>query len=618
MVLPTAQDAHDVPPGAIARLGTTRLAGALVGWLDDDRVVISGDTLSVWSARAEPIRALAVPDRDIVVVSAARGIAVVAGLDQIRTIDLTTGATGAATTLGEGTLLSQLLMSPDGASFLSIAYQERCVRRWSLDALAPGDRVCLDAGELHGGLVLAPGDRVALVGDRAVEIRSLADGARLVTLPTEGYADGLAADATGQRLAVSVDRQVHVVATATGRAVAVLPVTVPVRHLALSPDGARVAVVEDRGVRMLEVATGRTLWSRAEPHMTDVAVAFAPGGARLAVQIGRVVQILDPVTGADVTGVRGFVTVDRAALAPDGRRAALVVDEESRVVVFDSETGTPIAAADLPPQTGYANLPSAVHALGFDTTGDAIVVAQEQGVVRIDVRAGRATLAARPRRALVYAADVSADAGQVALVEGDLAAAFELVVLDVATGRERSRTPLSMGPSADIAVALSADAALVAVVSNTDRGTGDAPGDFTRVRMIDAARGGIVADANIEARAAEAPPFWLAGGRLVLAAERGLILLDEHAREVAETEREYIAAIDASKQAALIMALEGAEPADRRVRHARWPRTRADSPPLIEAAPLTFGEWAPVAALARDRMLFCRGPSCVVWPAPAP
>ena len=33
---------------------------------------------------------------------------------------------------------------------------------------------------------------------------------------------------------------------------------------------------------------------------------------------------------------------------------------------------------------------------------------------------------------------------------------------------------------------------------------------------------------------------------------------------------------------------------------------------------LTFGEWGPVAALARARMLFCRGPSCVVWPAPAP
>ena len=316
-----------LPPGAVARLGTSRLrhgnAVSFVTFTPDGRAVISGSdgTVRLWDA------------------STGKEIRTLTGHPP--------GVTAAA-------------LAPDGKT-LAVACQDKTLRLWDV---ATGKQVRQLAGTRYAGrLTFSPdGKALAVVGDdHVLRLHNAATGKEIRDYgPHREDLHGAAAfSPDGKTLAAGNRGGVILWDVSTGQELLLLTV-IPGRanvgflSVAFSPDGKTLASGDGDGcIRLWDVATGKRLRKMERHRQWVEAVAFSPDGKTLASGgFDHAVRLWDSATGEELCPGEGHQhRVVGFAFAPDGKTLASY-GHDATVRLWDAATGKELR--QLPGHPGVA------------------------------------------------------------------------------------------------------------------------------------------------------------------------------------------------------------------------------------------------------------------------
>jgi RNA polymerase sigma factor (sigma-70 family) len=431
----TDRQGDPLPPGALARLGTTRLRhGGLVTFVaflpGGKEVVSAGDdgTARLWDvATGKEVRrfgeARTTPAAPGVVFLGLGGVAAALSPDGkvlalgdgavIRLWDVNTGKVAGEVT-GRWLPVAGLAFAPDGKTLAA--------------ALTDGQVRLFDTGTRkeirHFNDSPEGGPKTAA---NNVPIVFSPDGKALVTQSTE-FAAGFARVVTSIKLW-------DVATGKPGRPVAVEKEE-SAHDPAFSPDGQVLAWATDAGTVVLtDAATGKEL--RRLKNDGPGRFAFAPDGKTVVTLLAghRAGAVWDVATGKEVRRLgkpmerpaampRGvFLTMPVLAISPDGKRLASA-GEDSTLTLWDLTTGRELHA--------FAGHQSSLLAVRFSPDGKTLTSRGGDGTVRTwDAATGKEIRQARA--ASEFGSLLSPDGRRLAKVAAD----GTLTVSDAATGKEQ-------------------------------------------------------------------------------------------------------------------------------------------------------------------------------------
>ncbi|HYH65591.1 MAG TPA: sigma-70 family RNA polymerase sigma factor, partial [Urbifossiella sp.] len=389
----TAADA--LPPGAVARLGSTRLrtAATAVAVAPDGRTLrtaTGGRTLGRWDADAgrlldethltgsKDTRCWFSPDGRFAAAPDGDGIGV---------YDAATGKRAWNVVVDDKSWMSVAALTADGRTLATAEYESRGngtgaghVRVWSAGG---GSKRVAELPSYVNGLAFAPdGKRVfAAVDNHSLRCWDAATGREVWR--NDHWASHLAVSPDGALLASDTyqDGPLRLWDAATGAAVATLDGGTRVwsRQVGFGPDGRTVAHGRNDGVLLWDVGTRRLAHRLAA---AGPVFAFAPDG-RSVFTVGPLLGRWDTQTGRsldpDVRGDGHVGPVLAVAFAADGKAVATAGDDGT-VRVWDRAAGT------------HKSLPgrAARDVLAFAPGGRLLVAGTDAGVLKLlDVGTGK-------------------------------------------------------------------------------------------------------------------------------------------------------------------------------------------------------------------------------------
>ncbi len=440
----------DLPPGALARLGTVRFRHvgpvAFVALTPNGKSVISssGDgAVHLWDAvTGKLLRRIEGHVSGASTVSLApdgRSVALVGPDAHLRSWDLGTGKQLRKFAAPIQNFV-RAAFSADG-NRAAILEGQQSLRVWDLR----GDR---QLWELHGAglatslMALSPdGKLLALAagndgvmptfrlwdvdsGQEVPEVPAPASTVRALAFAPDGKLLALA-DAQGLSLRDATSgREVRHLAAQAGGAVA------------FSPDGKVLALGNGSSVDLVEVASGKALRRLTTPAAAH-ALAFAADGKTLVVGgADHIVRLWDTTTGKELLqppgGHQGAVM--RAVYSPDGRAVA-TAGADGTIRLWERVTGKELRVLTHPPDKEKQNTPQPL-ALTFLDGGRALAAAWADGTLCVwEAATGKQRHHLRVPREQFQVAAFSPDGALLASVAAD----GMLRVRDVTTGREWPR-----------------------------------------------------------------------------------------------------------------------------------------------------------------------------------
>jgi WD40 repeat protein len=382
-----------LPPGAVARFGTTRLrpAAAALAVSPDGRIVItaSGNAVREWDAdtgAAEAIRRLEGPTATLTTLSPDGKTVALWGTDGLTVWDAGRGEQRLRLPLPDGCMLTRIAFTPDGRVLVTAEYAGTGgpIRLWDL-ADGRGRLLAEHAGAVTALTVAPDGMRLAAAGsgDHTLRCWDTADGRERWRAAAE--AGHLAFSPDGRTLASAAygEPAVRLWDAETGRPAARRgpPAAPGVVSLRFGPDGV-LAVGTPDGILLWDVGEERD--RRRLPARGDL-FAFSPDGRTLTGLVEHALQRWDVATGDALypdTRPRGHLApVETVAYSPDGTLLA--------TAAFDGD----VRAWDVASLTTRRILPGFRRSgwawLGFLPDGATLVTAGNDGPVWFwDVRTG--------------------------------------------------------------------------------------------------------------------------------------------------------------------------------------------------------------------------------------
>jgi RNA polymerase sigma factor (sigma-70 family) len=439
-----------LPPGALARLGTTRFRlGGAVAFLPDGQALVSGgfgntNVARLWdAATGKELRRFGEPAHGwIYSIALAPGGKVLAtgtsGMDGDHRIRLWEVATGKELLQLRGfrTLGKPLAFSPD-ARTLAVADMGDV----HLYDTADGKELRQFGGSEHreqiAALAFSPDGKTLATGsyDRAVRLWNASTGKCLHTVEGHGEkVEALAFSPDGKLLASGGwDRMVHLIDPLTGKVRLRLEQAGPVRDVAFSPDGRDLGVgVSDGVARLYEAATGKEL-RQFRGHQGPVrSLSFAPDGKTLATESEDfTIRLWETATGKELTHTAGHAgQVEAVAFSPDGKTLASGANYDECARLWNATTGK-----ELRQFPGHGG---GVRSLALSPDGQALATGDGDGHVRLWETATGKERYRLPGRGRVDCLALSPDGRILAWADWDR----KLRLCDAATGQELRRIAL--------------------------------------------------------------------------------------------------------------------------------------------------------------------------------
>jgi len=442
-----------LPPGALARLGTTRFRlGGAVAFLPGGKTLVSGgfgntNVARLWdAATGKELRRFGEPAHGWIYSIAltadgkvvATGTAGPDGDHRIRLWDVATGEERLQLR-GFRTLSKPLAFSPDG-KILAVADMGDV----HLHDTADGKELRQFGGSEHreqvASLAFSPDGTTLATGsyDRAVRLWDASTGKLLHTV--EGHqekVEALAFSPDGKLLASGGwDRTVYLIDPGTGKVLRRLEQPGPVRDVAFSPDSRDLGVgVSDGVARLYEAASGKER-RQFRGHQGPVrSLSFAADGKTLATESEDfTIRLWEAVSGKELTRTAGHAgQVGAVAFSPDGRTLVSGANYDECARLWDVTTGKEVRP--------FAGHRGGVLSLAFSPDGRALATGggDGDGSVRLWATASGKELYRLPGRGRVECLALSPDGRVLAWADWDR----RLRLCEASTGRELRRIALS-------------------------------------------------------------------------------------------------------------------------------------------------------------------------------
>jgi WD40 repeat protein len=451
-----------LPPGALARIGTTRLRHGeslfFAGFAADGKTLIGAgpdQVIRFWDlAAGKELRHIKpAQGQGFASVQISGDGATLAAVIDNQTIQLWDAVSGKEGRNRKDAISNiNIALSADGKLIAFLA-SDQTLRVWDTTA-AEGPRIL---AKLEPGVQGQPGFAPAILtlsGDGKILALGGAQGMDGVVRRWEvaaareldklsGFAGGVQALAfapNGKSLAVADGRRqaIHVVDLATSKVLQQFsgPQGAGPTAPAFAPDGKTLAAVSNGSISLWDTRTGkevRRLPAQAYFLMTP---AFSPDGKTLAIgsSLGNRLRVWDVATGKELHVFAGHqAEVTAVALAPDGK-TLVTASLDQTVRLWESATGRELRQFIRPvPRKDAADVGSFAPLLGFSPNGKTVSAGYPDGTICIwDADTGKA-LRDFSGHATPVAALVFSPSGK-ALASGGIDGLVRL--WDVATGKK--------------------------------------------------------------------------------------------------------------------------------------------------------------------------------------
>jgi WD40 repeat protein len=360
--------AQELPPGALARLGTLRLRHEnkvnAVAFSPDGKLLASGagedggsdNTVRIWDVATGAERVRLVHRNSVYSVAFSPDGKIIASGGKDWAVHLWDPVTGRALRSMENAKgsIRALSFSPDGKSLASATDHDRTIRLWDVATGEPmraftatdpvNDHVDMTAVAFTpDGLKLAAGG-----GSARARLWEIASGKQLQTYGGEHSprAEGLAISPDG-RMLLTADGEVHVYNLANGehqRKLGGNRTDVGGERIAISPDGKTVALGGVGIVRVWDISSDKEVYNIPTHGGFSGGVAFSPDGKHFAWGgYGNVVRIWETASGKELHSNSPQGQIFHVGFGPGGTTALV---SEGTVRVWDMGNGRDPFAPD--------------------------------------------------------------------------------------------------------------------------------------------------------------------------------------------------------------------------------------------------------------------------------